>query len=497
MTVRARLILTIVGITLLLAVPAVYGASKLAGLRQIADQQRERHGTAFLAVGQLQAALAELDRYVRGYIAVGGADQYEGIEQSLADARRGLDVLRQRGYDTETRHAGQRFDAVEQATRHIISLVSAGRRSEATTYFESVKPLLQDASASLEAIASSVDARSREALKTAADISGSAQTTTWLALLIALLAVFVVGYWATRTITTPVRRLRGAMASVAAGSYVVPERLPYRRKDEIGDLARSFSLMTQHLSKLDKMKAEFMSIATHELKTPINVITGYTELVDEGVYGDLTPQQREALRAIRDQAHGLTRLVNQLLDVSRLEAGGLQLSMRAVITEALFDTLERSFAILAQEKNISLAFTLGGNLPRTIYADPDRLRDQVLGNLLSNALKFTPVDGHVGVRVWGDGEHLHIEVSDTGVGIGEDELPYVFDKYYQIGQEARSKGAGLGLAIARDVVEAHGGRISVESIMGAGTTFRIELPTRAPSQETDPIPAAVGAGDED
>jgi signal transduction histidine kinase len=493
MTVRTRLILTIFGISLLLALPTAYGATKLERLRNIADAQREQHGTAFLAVGQLQAALASLDRYVRGYIAVGGADQYEGIEQSLADARSELAVLRDRGYETETRLAGQRFDAVDQATRHIVSLVSAGRRSEATTYFESVKPLLLDATASLEAIANAVDARSREQLVTAAEISGAARNTTLFALLAALAAVFIIGYWTTRTITTPVRRLRGAMASVAAGSYMVPQDLPYRRTDEIGDLARSFSWMTQHLSRLDKMKAEFMSIATHELKTPINVITGYTELVDEGVYGDLTPQQREALQAIRNQAHGLTRLVNQLLDVSRLEAGGLHLAMRAVVTEDLFDSLERSFAILAQEKNITLTFATAGNVPHTIYADPDRLRDQVLGNLLSNAIKFTPVDGHIGVRSWGDDDVLRVEVSDTGVGISADELPYVFDKYYQIGQEARSKGAGLGLAIAREVVEAHAGQITVESMENVGTTFRIELPTRQTALDRDEIPATVGA----
>ncbi|MGH7466762.1 MAG: ATP-binding protein [Longimicrobiales bacterium] len=493
MTVRTRLLLTIFGIALLLTLPAAYGATQLANLRDIADQQREQHGTAFLAAGQLQAALASLDRYVRGYIAVGGADQYIGIEQSLADARRALEVLRERGYETETRLAGQRFDAVDQATRHILSLVSAGKRSDATTYFESVKPLLLDASASLEAIANAVDARSREALVTAAEISGGARNTTLAALLAALAAVFIIGWWTTRTITTPVRRLRGAMANVAAGSYVVPQGLPYGRTDEIGDLARSFSWMTQHLARLDKMKAEFMSIATHELKTPINVITGYTELVDEGVYGELTEGQRDALQAIRDQAHGLTRLVNQLLDVSRLEAGGLHLSMRVVVTEDLFESLERSFTILAQEKNITLTFAEGGNVPRTIYADPDRLRDQVLGNLLSNALKFTPVNGHVGVRIWGDDDVLRVEVSDTGVGMSPEELPYVFDKYYQIGQEARSQGAGLGLAIAREVVEAHAGQITVESIENVGTTFRIELPTRQSTAVSDEVPAIVGA----
>jgi signal transduction histidine kinase len=366
-------------------------------------------------------------------------------------------------------------------------------REESEQYFELVKrELIPAAIQSLDLISQAVNRQARDDLEEAGSISRTAWGATLIVLFSALGVAFLLGFWTTRVVTTPLRRLRRSMARVAAENYVVPEDLPYQRRDEIGDLARSFSWMTQHLAKLDKMKAEFISIATHELKTPINVITGYTELVDEGLYGELTADQRQALHAIRDQAHGLTRLVNQLLDVSRLEAGGLQLAMNEVVIENLMDSLERSFGILAQKKDITLTFTLGHNVPRSVQADPDRLRDQVLSNLLSNALKFTAEGGHISVRIWGDGPTLHIEVSDTGVGIASDQLPYVFDKYYQVGQ-ARSKGAGLGLAIARDIIEAHGGRIAVESAENVGTTFRIELPVRQPEPDTEEIPAAVGA----
>jgi two-component system sensor histidine kinase BaeS len=113
--------------------------------------------------------------------------------------------------------------------------------------------------------------------------------------------------------------------------------------------------------------------------------------------------------------------------------------------------------------------------PLTIPADGDRLRDQVLGNLLGNALKFTPEGGRIEVRGRSDNGHFRIEVSDTGAGMAAEQLPHVFDKYFQIGEQARSKGAGLGLAIAHEVVVAHGGTISVESEVGKGTTFRIDL----------------------
>ena len=494
MTVRTRLILTIVGISALLALPAIYGASQLAELRAIATSRGSSYGRAFLALGRLQAALSDLARYIRSYVAVGGADQYEGIERSLADARYHLQRLHDASYSTVSANA--RLDSIDTGTREIIALFSSGQRDSATEEIDRVTQLMLSENAALDTIADAIDVRSQEDLVTAGDISGAAGATTVFALLAAVAGVIIIGYWTTRTITTPVRRLRHSMASVAAGNYVVPENLPYQRQDEIGDLARSFSWMTLHLAKLDKMKAEFMSIATHELKTPINVVTGYTELLDEGVYGDLAPQQREALQAIREQAHGLTRLVNQLLDVSRLEAGGLQLSMRPVMIQDLLDELERAFGILAQQRHITLDFSTVGRLPRTIQADPERLRDQVLGNLLSNALKFTPEGGHIGVRTWGDGSMLHLEVADTGVGIARDQLPFVFDKFYQIGEHARSAGAGLGLAIAREIVEGHGGQISVESTENVGTTFRIELPVEQTSRDVERVPATVGADPE-
>ena len=485
MTVRSRLILTIVGIAAVLAAPAIYGASQLAQLRDLARGQRTRHGEAFLALGRLQTAVAELDRFGRIYVAVGGADQQAGVEKALADSRQQLKMLGDLGYASETDVLVRRLEGVDQGFRVLISMVAAGQTQEASNYFDRVEPLLATANVALDDVEHAIERRSGEDMEAAGRISAAALSFTLIALFFGGAAVFIIGWWATHGLTTPVRRLRRAMVAVADGNYVVPRDLPYERPDEIGDLARSFRWMAQHLAKLDKMKAEFISIATHELKTPINVISGYSELIEEQIYGPLSEEQRQAVQTIRDQTMVLTRLVNQLLDVSRLEAGGLQLEKHEVVIEDLLASLERAFGILAKRKEISLVVELDPNVPTSIHADPDRLRDQVLGNLLTNALKFTPEDGTIRVRVWADRSLLHIEVSDTGVGIAPEQLPLVFDKFYQIGQQARSKGAGLGLAIAREVVEAHGGRISVDSEVGVGTTFHIELPLK-PQENTPP-----------
>jgi signal transduction histidine kinase len=286
----------------------------------------------------------------------------------------------------------------------------------------------------------------------------------------------MIGARTTRALTTPVIRLQGAMAAVADGRFRIPDDLPYERRDEIGSVSRSFRSMTHRLAELDRMKAEFMSIATHELKTPINVISGYAELLQERVYGVVNDRQDEALAAVRDQARLLTTLVNQLLDISRLEAGGLRVQMREVELADFFVRIQRSFGPLAERKGIAFRLELDPALPQAIPMDADRLRDQVLGNIISNAVKFTPEGGQIVLRSRPMQDAVAIEVEDTGHGIPADKLPHIFDKFYQVGEQARSKGAGLGLAIAREVIEAHGGHITAESAPGRGSTFRIVLP---------------------
>lgn len=227
------------------------------------------------------------------------------------------------------------------------------------------------------------------------------------------------------------------------------------------------------------MKAEFMSIATHELKTPINVISGYAELLDERLLGEITDKQEVAIASIREQTRTLAQLVNELLDLSRLEAGGLRLQIQPVPLRELFDSVERAFDVLCRQKAIDLTVDISPSVPDSILGDSSRLRDQVFGNLMSNAVKFTPEGGSIRLSVRRARDNfVVVEVADTGTGIPDDQRPHIFDKYYQVGEAARSTGAGLGLAIANEVVEAHGGRIEVDSAVGQGTTFRVWLPAR-------------------
>jgi signal transduction histidine kinase len=476
MTLRNRFILTISLIALLLVLPALYAALQLSRLREIAADVRASHGTAYLAMGRFQAHVNDIDRHTRSYVAFGEAASAEQRNVALDAAGEELERLMGAGYSDVAVRADTVLSQIGAGVGQIDALMTAGATEEATDALGAVVPLFAEADSLIRQIAMEIDARSEGDMAAAGRISAAALTMTLLVLLASLFSAVLIGAWATQTVIRPIQRLRRATAEVAAGEFLVPAELPYERSDEIGDLSRSFRGMTQQLANLDRMKAEFMSIAAHELKTPINVVAGYAELIQDGVYGEISEQQDTALTSIQEQARNLTQLVNQLLDISRLEAGGLSLEFAELSVPDLFDRIHRTFNVLAHKQGIDFDVTLEESAPPVIIADAGRLRDQVLGNLLTNALKFTPEGGRIDVRGWGENDRLCLEVTDTGSGMPAADLPHVFDKYYQIGEQARSKGAGLGLTIAHDIVEEHGGTIEVSSREGAGTTFRIQLP---------------------
>jgi signal transduction histidine kinase len=285
------------------------------------------------------------------------------------------------------------------------------------------------------------------------------------------------------------------MHQIAEGEFGYKLAVKPTRNDEFGRLAASYERMAKQLAELDKLKAEFVSIASHELKTPINVILGYLQLLRDGTYGTVSSKQQEILQTLESQAQSLARLSKQLLDVSRFEAGGGSIAPRPIELRAFFVELEAGFRVLAQQRGIGLHVTWSDDAPHEVQWDADRM-SEVLGNLLSNAIKFTAAGGHVGLNAERQGETVVLEVRDTGAGIKEDQLPHVFEKFYQADNQdaASQKGTGLGLAIAKEIVEAHGGTIQCESSPGVGTTFTINLPTRVQGRRQAARPRAVAEG---
>jgi signal transduction histidine kinase len=272
-----------------------------------------------------------------------------------------------------------------------------------------------------------------------------------------------------RTLSKPLRDVRAATRRLAAGD--LSYRVPITTHDELGDVARQFNEMAAALERDEQLRQRLMADIAHELRTPLTVIRAQVEALGDGVF-PLTP---ENIAPIHDQTIVLGRLVDDLRVLALAEAGRMPLERGEVDLAALARRAVESFAPQAQDKGLRLAYEGEAALP-PISADAQRLA-QVLGNLLSNAIRHTPPDGSVTVHAWADAQGTHMAVRDTGCGIAPEDLPHLFERFYRA-DRARSRadgGTGLGLAIAKQLVEAHGGKIAVESTVGVGTTFTITL----------------------
>jgi PAS domain S-box-containing protein len=240
---------------------------------------------------------------------------------------------------------------------------------------------------------------------------------------------------------------------------------------------RDLSAQNERLRELDRLKDEFIALVSHELRTPLTSIRGYTELLLDGEAGDLTDDQRRFLGVVERNSHRLLHLVGDLLFLAQVEAGKLVLDVGAVDLGAVASESVETARPQAEAKEITLTLATG---PVPLVAG-DRARiAQLLDNLVSNALKFTPEQGRVDVRVRALDNQAILEVRDSGMGIPADEQEFLFERFFRTttATEQAIQGTGLGLAISKAIVEAHSGRITVASEQGAGTTFRVALPLR-------------------
>jgi signal transduction histidine kinase len=275
------------------------------------------------------------------------------------------------------------------------------------------------------------------------------------------------------------------MATVAGGTFVAGE-LPYDRRDELGDLSRSFKSMTERLAELDRIRGEFLNVVSHDLKAPLNLIGGCAELIAED-RGTLSAQQGDLLESIRRHVGLLTDRINKLLSLGRLEAHAYPVHPEDLPVAETFRSLLGAYQPQAVRLGLDLTVEVDRSVPALMRADPECLYHEIIGNLLSNAFKFTPRGGRVTVRVWGQTDGVHFSIADTGPGIPPDKLPLIFSKYFQAGPRGSGAGAGLGLAIARQVVEAHHGSISAENGTPCGAVFHVVLPAaREPAPKLPP-----------
>jgi signal transduction histidine kinase len=274
-----------------------------------------------------------------------------------------------------------------------------------------------------------------------------------------------------------------AVAIDNAQAYQALEHLTLTLEQRVQQRTQELQTANERLVELDKLRAAFVSIVSHELRTPMTSIKGYVENMLEGLTGPLTDRQSYYLTRVKFNVERLTRMLNQLLDLSRIEAGRVDLQLAPMSMPDLAQDVLEGLQSLAQKKAITLAMQTEGTVP-PIQGDRDKLH-QVLTNLVGNAIKFTPQGGEVRVEVTALSEGLvRVCVADTGCGIAPHEVEKVFEKFYR-GETAPQDavGAGLGLPITKHLVELHGGRIWVDSMLGAGSLFYFTVPIAGPGDK--------------
>jgi signal transduction histidine kinase len=292
-----------------------------------------------------------------------------------------------------------------------------------------------------------------------------------IALIVGVFGAFILA----TTMTGPIKKLASGAAQIGKGD--LDTVINVKSRDELGSLASDFNSMAQKLKELDRMKQDFMSSVTHELRSPLTAIKGYVNLILEGKTGALSEKQSSYLTIVRNNTARLGRFINDILDLAKIEAGMMDIKAEPIKVHTVSGEIVALMNSIAEERKIKLILDVPEALPE-IMADSDRI-GQIITNLLGNALKFTPEGGSITVLGREKGDFIEMGVADTGIGMPKEALNKIFSKFEQVtenkGKSRGSKGTGLGLAIARGLVLSHGGKIWVESELNKGTTFFFTL----------------------
>jgi signal transduction histidine kinase len=311
--------------------------------------------------------------------------------------------------------------------------------------------------------------------------------------MLALAGGFIIS-WA---LIIPVHRAHDFLSELASGRF--GGGVTVENRDEFGELAAQLTATSKELARLDAVqrraahelgtlnlrleqasqaKSEFLANMSHELRTPLNAILGFTEMLNDGLYGEMPQGFREPLGDIQTNGKHLLRLINDVLDLSKIEAGKMELAVEEYSASEVIHTVRSSLRPLAEEKGLDFRAIVDDSLPEVLYGDAKRIT-QCLLNLAGNALKFTK-QGSVTIRAAREDDFIHYSVSDTGIGIPEDQLDAVFTEFKQVNSTITREfgGSGLGLSITKKFVEMHGGRIWVQSRLNEGSTFHFAIPLK-------------------
>ena len=365
----------------------------------------------------------------------------------------------------------------------VIELIRAGKAAEGRALQLSRAGPLADR---LERLTNELVNKAEADMVASVDASHEAYVTSrWVVIGFAVGSIglaLVLGYAFSWALIGPVRSMEARFNALAAGDFA--GRLQVPNRDELGTLVTNLNRMSGELGRLyaqleaaNRHKSKFLANSSHELRTPLNAIIGFSEVLGERMCGDLNDEQAEFIQDILTSGRHLLSLINDLLDLAKVEAGRMDLALAPFDLPTAVDGALTLVRERATRHRIGLGLDVAEGVGE-IVADERKVR-QVLLNLLSNAVKFTPDGGRIHVRVALQHGEVAVAVTDTGVGIAPEDQAVVFEEFRQVGndQTRKGEGTGLGLALVKRLVELHGGTIRVESEVGQGSTFTFTLPT--------------------
>ena len=495
LTIPKRMLIGSSMVILMVLVVSIFSIVTIYHLNRISGELVFRHNTIRSQAKKLQELVLSMEESQKKLILLKEAEYRQIFEESakqFVTTLRGLKALVE---DTRVVDEIERTRGLFETYRYIVENAMSDGEEEGVGKLESVSNVTEDIGDEIIVAVDMVLLLNEEnidaslwALKKKGAVAGN------LAMLICGLSILIGGlgyFYLNRTISRPVRLLEKATNHVSKGEF--DHQVPINSSDEFGNLARSFNEMATRLKELDALKSEFISLLSHELRTPLSIMREAVSLLKDEVLGKVGERQREFLAILSQEVERMISFVNELLDVSRLEAGRLPIEKYPVDVAQIIENNLKKIGPLLLDKKIDTEVAIVSQLPQVV-ADGLRV-DQVLTNLIDNAIKFTPRGGKITIaaelsdRRGGDGvKHargakgnetfVRVMVSDTGEGIGEEEKRYVFDKFYQAKTDQRknAKGTGLGLSISKGIVEAHGGSIWFTSTRGKGTSFYFTLP---------------------
>jgi signal transduction histidine kinase len=296
---------------------------------------------------------------------------------------------------------------------------------------------------------------------------------------VSVVLALLLGYLLSGSVVGPVRRMQTRLAAIASGDF--SSHVEVSNRDELGSLAANLNRMNDELGRLyeeleaaSRHKSEFLATMSHELRTPLNAIIGFSQVLQQQMYGPLNEKQADYVNDVLSSGQHLLNLINDILDLAKVEAGRMELQPSTFELPEILENAASMVRERATRQGIGLTVATDGSVGG--MEGDERKVKQILFNLLSNAVKFTPSGGTVALVARATDEQVVISVRDTGIGISADDQEKIFEEFYQVGASRTQEGTGLGLALTRRLVELHHGELSVESEPGVGSTFTVTMP---------------------